>query len=128
MSAPPKLAELLDLDKQPVAIAFRDAAPAGMARVATAAPSGCTYWKDAASGHSFYTEASDHYGCPIGSHTHGIDLPDDHAKELEGLIGTMVDLSYLDPNEVAGIPRRPEPVNEFGKTFSWSALCQNPTP
>lgn len=103
------LIESLGLGQPPVAIAFRESAPEGIARIESGAPSGCTYWKYAAQGRTFYTEAADHYGCPIGAHTHGIDLPDEQAKEFDGLIGTMVSLSYIDANEVAGIPRRPEP-------------------
>ena len=72
------------------------------------APAGCGYWKRAADGESFYTEATDHYGCPIGAHTHGIDLPEEQSAELEGVIGTMVELEYLEMQEVAGIPRREE--------------------
>jgi len=76
-----------------------------MPRVESPAASGCTYWKLAAQGQSFYTEAADHFGCPIGAHTHGIDLPEETAKELEGVIGTMVELQYLDMEEVPGIPQ-----------------------
>ena len=110
MTAATQLAELLGLERQPVAIAFREFAPEGVARIDTAAPSGCTYWKYAAEGRTFYTEASDHYGCPIGAHTHGIDLPAETAQELEGLVGTMVELEYIDMQEVSTIPRRAEPV------------------
>lgn len=109
MSSATTLIESLGLDQSPVAIAFRESAPEGIARIESAAPAGCTYWKYAAQGQTFYSEAADHYGCPIGSHTHGIELPDEQAKELDGLIGTMVSLSYIDPDEVAGIPRRTEP-------------------
>lgn len=98
--------ELLGLSRQPAAIAFLKSAPAGTPRIDSVAPAGCTYWKLASEGQSFYTEASDHFGCPIGSYTHGIDLPEAQSKELEGVIGTMVQLEYLDPAEVAGIPRR----------------------
>ena len=101
-----QLEELLQLRRKPVAVAFRESAPQDIPRIEDAAPSGCTYWKHAADGRTFYTEASDHYGCPVGAHTHGVDLPDEQAKELEGLVGTMVALEYLDPEEVAGIPRR----------------------
>jgi uncharacterized protein (DUF169 family) len=111
MSAATQLAELLDLRRQPIAIALRETPPEGVSRIDAAAPSGCTYWKFAAEGRTFYTAASDHFGCPIGAHTHGIDLPEDKAAELQGLIGTMVELEYLDPAEVAGIPRLPK---EFG--------------
>jgi uncharacterized protein (DUF169 family) len=71
-----------------------------------AAPSGCTYWKWAAEGQSFYTEASDHYNCPIGAYTHGVDLPPDQAKELEGVVGKMIGLGYLRQEEIPAIPRR----------------------
>ena len=97
--------ELLGLRRQPVAVKFQRSAPEGMARVDEAAVSGCAYWKRAAEGRTFYTEAADHYGCPIGSHTHGIDLPEEEAKELKGLVGTMVELQYIAMEEVPGIPQ-----------------------
>jgi len=115
MNVADRIVELLDLATPPVAIAFRDSAPAGIPRVAEAAVSGCSYWRQAAEarqaaeGRGFYTEASDHFGCPVGCHTHGIDLPLEKAKELEGLVGTMVELKYLRMEEVEGIPRRTEP-------------------
>ena len=105
MIAATGLTELLGHSRQPAAIAFLESAPASTPRIDKAAPSGCTYRKLASEGQSFYTEASDHFGCPIGSHTHGIDLPEEQGKELEGVIGTMVQLEYLDPAEFAGIPR-----------------------
>ena len=108
MSPAAQLIELLALRSQPVAIKFQDAAPEGVPRINVAALSGCTYWKSAAEGHTFFTEASDHYGCPIGSYTHGIDMPEATAKELEGLVGTMVQLEYINMAEVPGIPRRGE--------------------
>ena len=103
--------DLLGLDRQPVAIKFQATAPADIPRIDEKAASGCTYWKLAAAGQTFYTEASDHYGCPIGSHTHGIDLPEETAKELEGLVGTMVQLQYLTMEEV---PQIPQLQGEFG--------------
>jgi uncharacterized protein (DUF169 family) len=74
--------------------------------VEAAGPSGCTYWKLAAEGQVFYTEAADHYNCPIGSFTHGIDLPQARAQELEGLVGTMIGLEYIRQEEISSIPRR----------------------
>jgi uncharacterized protein (DUF169 family) len=76
-------------------------------RVRAAGPSGCTYWKQAALG-AFYTEAADHYNCPIGAYTHGVTMPPDRAGELEGVIGTMLQLGYIRPEEVPAIPRREE--------------------
>lgn len=97
--------DLLGLRRPSVAVKFQESAPADIPRIGDRAASGCSYWKLAADGHSFYTEAADHFGCPIGSHTHGIDLPPETSKELEGLIGTMVELGYIDMDEVAEMPR-----------------------
>lgn len=101
-----QLTDLLKLQRAPVALAFRAAPPSDVPRVAAAGPSGCTYWKLAAEGSSFYTEAADHYHCPIGAHTHGIDLPPTQAKELEGVVRLMIQLGYLRPAEVPAIPRQ----------------------
>ena len=94
MTSATQLIELLDLSRQPVAITFSETAPEGVPHVASVAPSGCTYWKHAAEGASFYTEAADHYGCPIGAHTHGVDMPEEQAEQLQGVIGTMVELPF----------------------------------
>jgi uncharacterized protein (DUF169 family) len=102
----PQLAELLGLKTPPVAVTFQAAAPANVPRVAAAGPSSCTYWKWAAEGMTFYTEASDHYQCPIGGYTHGVNLPPAQMQELQGVVGTMVGLGYLRCEEVANIPRR----------------------
>jgi uncharacterized protein (DUF169 family) len=100
-----KLSDLLGLTWRPVALAFRPSAPPGINRVNSPKPAGCAYWKLAAEGQCFYTEASDHYDCPIGAHTHGVDLPPEKAKELESTIATMAALEYFRMEEVPGIPR-----------------------
>jgi uncharacterized protein (DUF169 family) len=97
---------LLGLRTDPVTLSFRDIPLAGVPRVVAPAPSGCTYWKQVAEGRAFYTEASNHYSCPIGAHTHGIDLPPEGAEELQRGVATMIDLGYIRAEEVAGIPRR----------------------
>jgi uncharacterized protein (DUF169 family) len=94
----------------PVAIAFRDEAPPGLSRVARAGPSGCSYWRLAAEGHAFYTEAADHKACLVGAYTHNAPLSEAEGKELAGLVGTMAGARYLDPAEVASIPRREAPL------------------
>jgi uncharacterized protein (DUF169 family) len=98
----------LGLKAVPVGVSFRASAPAGLKRVAAAGPSGCSYWKQAADGQSFYTEAADHYNCPIGGYTHGVDLPPAQMQELQGVVSTMVSLGYIRSEEVPGIPRRQE--------------------
>ena len=94
-----QLTKLLELRSQPVAVSFLDSAPQNLPRIEDVAPSGCTYWKFAADGQSFYTEASDHYGCTIGAHTHGIDLPQQQGQELNDVIGTMTGMEYLEKRE-----------------------------
>jgi uncharacterized protein (DUF169 family) len=87
-----RMTELLNLTSRPVAVTFTASAPAGVPRVAKAGPAGCAYWKQAAEGAVFYTEAADHYNCPVGSYTHGVTLPPERARELEDVVGTMVGL------------------------------------
>lgn len=101
-----RLHDLLRLRVPPLAVAFRDAAPPGVPRIETPGPAGCAYWKLAAQGRVFYTEASDHFGCTIGSHTHNVALPPEKAKELQSLIGAMVGLEYMREEELASLPRR----------------------
>lgn len=104
-----QLQALLRLELPPVAIAFRDKAPDGVSRIPSPAPAGCGYWKLAAEGKIFYTEAADHYTCPVGAHTHGIELPAAVAQELQGLIHTMVQMQYIRLDEIPSIPHRREP-------------------
>ena len=100
------LQELLGLRLPPVAIAFRATAPPTMRRIDAPAPAGCGYWRLAAEGNIFYTEASDHYTCPVGAHTHGVDIPPAVAEELNGLVQTMVQMQYITLEEIPRIPRR----------------------
>jgi uncharacterized protein (DUF169 family) len=104
-----ELQDLLGLELPPVAIAFRESAPPNMPRIDSPAPAGCGYWRLAAEGRVFYTEASDHYTCPVGAHTHGVELPADVAQELNGLVQTMVQMQYIKMEEIPTIPRRQRP-------------------
>ena len=117
-----RLAALLDLERAPVAITFRAAAPPGVARVSRPGPAGCAYWKLAGEGQVFYTEAADHYNCPVGSYTHGVELPAERAAELQQVVGTMVSLQYIRMEEVPAMPRRTEP---FGVAV-YAPLAQAP--
>ena len=76
MNAANQITELLGLRKPPVAVKFAKEAPPGVARIDRASPAGCGYWKLAAEGRTFCTVAEDHHGCPIGAHTHGIEMPE----------------------------------------------------
>src|SRR5205807_1409910 len=101
-----QLTDLLKLRTPPVSLSFRTSAPVEIPRIPSAEASACTYWKLAAQGRTFYTEAADHYHCPIGAYTHGIELPPAQAKELEGVVGMMMRLGYLRQEEIPGIARR----------------------
>jgi uncharacterized protein (DUF169 family) len=98
----------LKLTRPPVAIAFLSSPPEGLSRIDRAAAAGCGYWKHASDGHAFYTTADDHLNCPVGAYTHGVDMPPATASELQGLVGTMIQLQYLSADEVPQIPRRTE--------------------
>src|SRR4051812_4060752 len=104
-----ELQQLLHLGASPVAISFRTSVPEGISHVAQREPAGCGYWRRAAAGEVFYTEADDHKRCPVGAHTHNVQLSPEEAKELQGLVETMVGLEYLRPTDVAQIPTRKEP-------------------
>jgi uncharacterized protein (DUF169 family) len=69
-------------------------------------PSSCTYWKLAAEGKVFYTEAADQLQCPIGAYTHGVDMPPATQQELQEVVTTMVGLGYMRMAEVPNIPKR----------------------
>ena len=119
-----RLIELLRLRSAPVAVTFAATPPLGVARVSKSGPAGCAYWKQAAEGAVFYTEAADHFNCPVGSHTHGVPLPPERAKELEGVVGTMVGLQYIRMEEVGALPRRTDP---FGVAV-YAPLAETPVP
>jgi uncharacterized protein (DUF169 family) len=103
-----QLTTALGLTRRPVAIAFRESAPAGVAPLTGTQPSGCSFWRLAASGQIFYTVPSDHYNCPVGSYTHNIQLPKEREPELMNTLTLMVNVGYLKMEEVPGIPRLPK--------------------
>lgn len=93
------------LSRRPLAIAFLDAPPAGVAKFTGSEPSGCSFWRLAAEGRTFYTVPSDHFNCAVGSYTHNIDLPPERASETAQTLDFMFQMNYIRPEEVAGIPR-----------------------
>src|SRR6185503_12874664 len=102
-----QLTSALGLTRRPVAIAFRESPPAGVAALNGTQPSGCSFWRLASAGQTFYTVPSDHYNCPIGSYTHNIPLPKEREPELMNTLSLMVNVGYLRMDEVPGIPRLP---------------------
>jgi len=103
-----QLRESLNLMHAPVAITFLKDPPAGVEKFVGIEPSGCSFWRLASNGRTFYTVPSDHYNCPVGAHTHKIELPPDRANELPDILGVMTNLGYLKMEEVPGIPVLPQ--------------------
>ena len=118
-----ELVEKLKLLHAPVGIAFRPTAPEGV-KHAPAELASCSYWKHASDGAVFWTDAADHQGCPIGAHTHGVQLGEAKKQELMGLVGTMVGLGYLTMEDVPKIPHRTEPM----QIAVYAPLGQMPVP
>ena len=100
-----KFSDSLRLKKRPVAVTFLETPPSGVLKFEGAEPSGCSFWRIAAAGKTFYTVPADHYNCAIGSYTHNIPLPPERAKELDQTISFMTDIGYIKMEEVPGIPQ-----------------------
>jgi uncharacterized protein (DUF169 family) len=100
-----RLTAALQLTRRPVAIAFRDAVPAGVNTFTGVQPSGCSFWQLAAEGQVFATAPADHHNCPIGSYTHNIPLPKEREQELPQTLGLMAEIGYIRMEEVGGIPQ-----------------------
>ena len=100
-----QFAERLALGGRPVAIAFLDAEPSGVPKFSGTEPAGCSFWRLAAAGRTFYTVPSDHFNCAVGAYTHNVRLPPDRVQETETTLGMMFNLGYIRPEEIPGIPR-----------------------
>ena len=100
-----RFTEPLKLSRRPVAVTFLDSAPIGIKRFTGTEPSGCSFWRLAADGRSFYTVPSDHFNCGVGSYTHNIPIGPEREKEATDTLQMMFNIGYILPQEVPGIPR-----------------------
>jgi uncharacterized protein (DUF169 family) len=100
-----KVGAAVKLARRPVAVAFLDAAPAGVERFEGTEPSGCSFWRLAAGGRVFYTVPENHFNCAVGAYTHNIALSPAREKETEQTLKMLFDLGYVKPEEVPQIPR-----------------------
>jgi uncharacterized protein (DUF169 family) len=103
-----QLRDTFILRRRPVAVTFLDSPPEGVTKFTGGEPSGCSFWRVAAGGRTFYTVPSDHYNCAIGSHTHNIPLPAERADDLRQTLGFMTGIGYVRMEEIPGIPRLPK--------------------
>jgi uncharacterized protein (DUF169 family) len=90
---------------RPVAVRFLQEAPANVKRFAGTEPSGCSFWRLAAGGLTFYTVPENHFNCAVGAYTHNLALSAEREKETEQTLKWMFDLGYVKPEEVPRIPR-----------------------
>lgn len=99
----------LGLSKQPIAVGFfDDEAPAGVEQWSGGAvPAGCSFWREAWEGRTFYTVPADHYNCAVGAYTHNIPQPSFRSTALNDTIAFMISSGYLQMAEVPMIPVLP---------------------
>jgi uncharacterized protein (DUF169 family) len=100
-----RISSAVKLPRSAVAVGFLDAAPAGLEKFEGTQPSGCSFWRLAASGKSFYTVPENHFNCAVGAYTHSIPLSAAREKETEQTLKMMFDLGYVKPEEIPQIPR-----------------------
>ncbi len=94
----------LNLTCRPIAVSFQDVPPADVPAFIGTQPSGCSFWRIAAEGKTFYTIPSDHFNCAIGSYTHAIPLPAERGVELSQTLEFMTGIGYVRMEEVPAIP------------------------
>jgi uncharacterized protein (DUF169 family) len=78
-----RISAALTLRRRAVAVGFLDAAPLGLEKFEGSEPSGCSFWRLAAAGKSFYTVPENHFNCAVGAYTHDIPLSAEREKETE---------------------------------------------
>lgn len=101
-----RMTSLLGLENPPVALAFTDEPPAGLAAAAKPVPSACSFWREAERG-VFFASAEQHFNCPVGAMVMGFGLPAEISEQLGGLVESMCGQQYLSPDEPAKIPAMP---------------------
>ena len=100
-----QISAIVKLGRRPVAVSFLDAEPANIKKFEGTEPSGCSFWRLAAEGRTFYTLPQNHFNCAVGAYTHNIPLSPEREKETEQTLKMMFDLGYVKPEEVPQIPR-----------------------
>ena len=100
-----KFAGEVAMERRPVAVAYLDAAPNGVERFEGSEPSGCSFWRVAADGQTFYTVPENHFNCAVGAYTHNITLSPERESETGQTLQMMFELGYVKPEEVPQIPR-----------------------
>jgi uncharacterized protein (DUF169 family) len=102
------LRQALDLPRPPIALAFVDTPPAGVAAFAEAVPSACAFWR-VAEREVFYASEQQHLNCPVGVMTMGFQIPPERRAEADAIVGTMCNLEYITLEEARALPTVEKP-------------------
>lgn len=100
-----QIAKVVKGSVRPIGVAFLDTEPSGINKFAGTQPSGCSFWRLAGEGRTFYTVPENHFNCAVGAYTHNISLSPERQQETETTLKMMFDLGYVKPEEVPQIPR-----------------------
>ena len=117
-----RILKVIKTPVRPVVVAFLDAEPAGVKKFLGTQPAGCSFWRLAAEGRTFYTIPENHFNCAVGAYTHNIALSPEREKETEQTLKMMFDLGYVKPEEVPQIPR----LAKSPKAIVYSPLAEAP--
>jgi uncharacterized protein (DUF169 family) len=117
-----KMSVQVKTGQRPVAVSFLDSEPAGVKKFEGTEPSGCSFWRLAAEGQTFYTVPENHFNCAVGAYTHNITLSPERVKETEQTLKMMFELGYVKPEEVPQIPR----LEKGPKAIVYSPLGDTP--
>ncbi|MBZ5577396.1 MAG: DUF169 domain-containing protein [Acidobacteriia bacterium] len=101
-----QIQQMLGSTRRPVAVAYLDAAPAGVAKFEGSEPSSCSFWRLAANGRAFYTVPADHFNCPVGGYTHNTLTPE-RMPELTQVLNLMTGIGYIRMEEIPGVFQLP---------------------
>jgi uncharacterized protein (DUF169 family) len=96
---------VLEFQRRPVAVAYLEAPPAGVEKFEGSEPSGCSFWRLAGEGRTFYTVPENHFNCAVGAYTHNITMSPEREQETGVTLKMMFELGYVKPEEVPLIPR-----------------------
>jgi len=101
-----QLQQILQSGRRPVAVAYLDSPPPGVAKFEGSEPSSCSFWRLAGSGRVFYTIPTDHFNCPVGGYTHNTLTPE-RMPELTQVLSMMFDIGYLRAEEIPHVFQLP---------------------
>ena len=97
------LTDALQLAQPPVAVAFADSSPEGVAVFSGASPAGCRFWQEAAT-RVFATVPRDHELCSIGMYTHHLEGGAAVQTELQDSLKVFGELGYVREEDLPLIP------------------------